>query len=76
MIINKDTLEFNKNIFSKNFIRRFLQTESASGVLLIIFSVLAIILANSDLSYYYYLVKNTYLTIHIDDFLLKETVHH
>ena len=76
MIINKDTLEFNKNIFSKNFIRRFLQTESASGVLLIIFSILAIILANSDLSYYYYLVKNTYLTIHIDDFLLKETVHH
>ena len=75
MIINKETLDI-RNIFSKNFIRRFLETESASGLLLIIFSILAIILSNSDLSNYYYFIKNSYLSINIDDFLLKETVHH
>ena len=76
MIINKETLRFNRDIFSKNFIRNFLKTESASGVILIIFSILAIILANSDFSTYYYDLKNTYLSIKIENFELKETVHH
>lgn len=76
MIINKDTLELNPKIFAKNFIRNFLKTESSSGLLLIIFSILAIILSNSDYSNYYYSLKNTYLTIEFDNFLLKETVHH
>lgn len=76
MIINKDTLELNPKIFAKNFIRNFLKTESSSGLLLIIFSILAIILSNSDYSNYYYSLKNTYLAIEFDNFLLKETVHH
>lgn len=76
MIINKETLKFNSKIFSSNFIRKFLETESSSGVLLIIFSLLAIILSNSDFSNLYYSVKNTYLSIKIDEFIIKETVHH
>lgn len=76
MIINKETLKFNSKIFSSNFIRKFLETESSSGLLLIIFSLLAIILSNSDFSNLYYSVKNTYLSIKIDEFIIKETVHH
>ena len=76
MIINKDTLELNPKIFSRNFIRVFLKTESSSGLLLIIFSILAIILSNSNYSDYYYSLKNTYLSIEFDNFLLKETIHH
>ena len=76
MIINKDTLELNPKIFARNFIRNFLKTESSSGLLLIFFSILAIILSNSDYSDYYYSLKNTYLAIEFDNFLLKETVHH
>ena len=75
MLINKGTT-FNKEIFSRNFIKNFLKTESASGVLLIIFSILAIILVNSGLSDYYYAIKNSYISISIDEFKLKETVHH
>ena len=76
MIINKDTLELNPKIFARNFIRNFLKTESSSGLLLIIFSILAIILSNSDYSNYYYSLKITYLAIEVDNFLLKETIHH
>jgi len=76
MIINKDTLELNPKIFGRDFIRNFLKTESSSGLLLIIFSILAIILSNSDYSNYYYSLKNTYLAIEFDNFLLKETIHH
>ena len=45
-------------------------------MLLIIFSILAIIFINSGLSDYYYALKNTYISISVDDFKLKETVHH
>ena len=75
MIINKKTLELHSNIFRKNFIRDFLKTESASGTLLIIFSILAIILSNSELSSYYYLVKNSNITINIGNFSISETTH-
>ena len=76
MIINKETLDFKSSIFLKTFIRDFLKTESSSGVLLIIFSILAIILSNSEFSSYYYSLKNSYLSINIENFELKETVHH
>ena len=76
MIINKETLEFNSNIFTKNFIRDYLKTESASGTILIIFSILAIILSNSELSSFYYFLKNTSLVINIGDFSINETAHH
>ena len=62
MLINKETT-FNTEIFSRNFIRSFLKTESASGVLLIIFSLFAIFLANSDFANYYYAIKNLYPNI-------------
>ena len=75
MMINKETT-FNTEIFSRNFIRSFLKTESASGILLIIFSILAIILANSELSDFYYSIKNSYLSINFESFQIKETVHH
>jgi NhaA family Na+:H+ antiporter len=75
MQINKETT-FNTEIFSRNFIRSFLKTESASGVLLIIFSLFAIFLANSDFANYYYAVKNSYISISFENFQLKETVHH
>jgi NhaA family Na+:H+ antiporter len=74
-MINKETT-FNTEIFSRNFIKSFLKTESASGVLLIIFSILAIILANSELSNFYYSIKNSYLSINFESFQIKETVHH
>ncbi|MAZ79962.1 MAG: Na+/H+ antiporter NhaA [Gammaproteobacteria bacterium] len=74
-MINKETT-FNTEIFSRNFIISFLKTESASGVLLIIFSILAIILANSELSNFYYSIKNSYLSINFESFQIKETVHH
>jgi NhaA family Na+:H+ antiporter len=53
-----------------------LKTESASGVLLIIFSLFAIFLANSDFANYYYAIKNSYISISFENFQLKETVHH
>ena len=75
MQINKETT-FNTEIFSRNFIRSFLKTESASGVLLIIFSLFAIFLANSDFANYYYAVKNSQISISFENFQLKETIHH
>ena len=75
MLINKETT-FNTEIFSRNFIRSFLKTESASGVLLIIFSLFAIFLANSDFANYYYAIKSSYISISFENFQLKETVHH
>ena len=77
MKIDKEkTFDFNSSIFLRTFIRDFLKTESSSGVLLIIFSILAIILSNTELSNFYYSLKNSYLTINFGDFELKETVHH
>ena len=76
MIINKDTFKFNPNINPAKFLWKFLKTESASGVLLIIFSILAIMLANSELSSYYYSLKNSYISIGFNDFYIKETAHH
>ena len=76
MIINKDTLKINSNLNPAKFLWRFLKTESASGLLLIIFSILAIILSNSDFSSYYYSLKNSYISIGLDSFTIKESVHH
>ena len=76
MIINKDTLKINSNINPAKFLWKFLKTESSSGLLLIIFSILAIFLANSDLSSYYYSLKNSYISIGLGDLTIKESVHH
>ena len=76
MIINKDTLKINSNINPAKFLWKFLKTESSSGLLLIIFSLLAIFLANSDLSAYYYSLKNSYISIGLGELTIKESVHH
>ena len=76
MIINKDTLKINSNINPAKFLWKFLKTESSSGLLLIIFSLLAIFLANSDLSSYYYSLKNSYISIGLGELTIKESVHH
>ena len=76
MIINKDTLKINSNINPAKFLWKFLKTESSSGLLLIIFSLLAIFLANSDLSAYYYSLKNSYISIGLGEITIKESVHH
>ena len=76
MIINKDTLKINSNINPAKFLWKFLKTESSSGLLLIIFSLLAIFLANSDLSTYYYSLKNSYISIGLVELTIKESVHH
>ena len=76
MIINKDTLKLNPNINPGKFLWKFLKTESSSGLLLIIFSILAIVLANSELSSFYYSLKNSYISISLDEFTVKESVHH
>lgn len=76
MIINKDTLKINSNINPAKFLWKFLKTESSSGLLLIIFSLLAIFLANSDLSTYYYSLKNSYISIGLGELTIKESVHH
>ncbi len=76
MIINKDTLKLNPNINPGKFLWKFLKTESSSGLLLIIFSILAIVLANSELSSFYYSLKNSYISISLDEFTIKESVHH
>ena len=76
MIINKDTLKINPNINPAKFLWKFLKTESSSGLLLIIFSLLAIFLANSDLSTYYYSLKNSYISIGLGELTIKESVHH
>ena len=78
MTINKETAGLNSNILSKRFedLRDFLRTETASGLMLIIFSIFAIVLSNSDFSSYYYFVKDSYLTISVAGLHLSETVHH
>ena len=78
MTINKETAGLNSNILSKRFedLRDFLKTEVASGLMLIVFSVCAIVLSNSDFSSYYYFVKDSYLTISVAGLHLSETVHH
>jgi len=60
---------------SKSF-RWFFKLESASGLLLLISAIVALILSNSPLSYYYFASLKKYIFIGINDFGLKLSVLH
>ena len=55
-----------------SFIRSFLKLESASGILLIIATILALIAANTGLSTYYNLLLSTPVEIRIGDLIVDK----
>ena len=63
-----------KNL-SKPF-RWFFQLEAASGLVLLIAAIIALVISNSSLSNLYFDTLNQYLFIGINDFGLKLSVHH
>ena len=63
-----------KNL-SKPF-KWFFQLEAASGLVLLIAAIIALIISNSSLSNLYFDTLNQYLFIGINDFGLKLSVHH
>ena len=60
---------------SKPF-RWFFQLEAASGLVLLIAAIIALVISNSSLSNLYFDTLNQYLFIGINDFGLKLSVHH
>ena len=54
----------------------FLHRQTTSGILLICVAILALIFANSGLPYFYDNLKHTYISIGIDGWALKKTLHH
>ena len=63
-----------KNL-SKPF-KWFFQLEAASGLVLLIAAIFALIISNSNFSYLYFQSLEKYLFIGINDFGLKLSVHH
>ena len=63
-----------KNL-SKPF-KWFFQLEAASGLVLLIAAIIALVISNSSLSNLYFDTLNQYLFIVINDFGLKLSVHH
>jgi Na+:H+ antiporter, NhaA family len=63
-----------KNL-SKPF-KWFFQLEAASGLVLLIAAIIALIISNSNLNELYFSSLNKYLFIGINDFGLKLSVHH
>ncbi|MDC6463854.1 Na+/H+ antiporter NhaA [Candidatus Pelagibacter ubique] len=63
-----------KNL-SKPF-KWFFQLEAASGLVLLIAAIIALVISNSSLSNLYFNTLNQYLFIGINDFGLKLSVHH
>lgn len=57
---------------STSFIRSFLKLESASGILLIIATILALIFANTGLSVYYNLLLSTPVEIRIGELIVAK----
>jgi len=57
---------------STSFIRSFLKLESASGILLIIATILALIFANTGLSIYYNLLLSTPVEIRIGELIVAK----
>jgi NhaA family Na+:H+ antiporter len=60
---------------SKSF-KWFFKLEAASGLILLIAAILALIVSNSNLSQIYFQTLEKYLFIGINDFGLKLSVHH
>ncbi|MBC8161423.1 MAG: Na+/H+ antiporter NhaA, partial [Roseiflexaceae bacterium] len=56
--------------------QEFIQQSTSSGIVLIAAAVLALILANSPLADLYFGVLNSYMSVTIGPFELRETVLH
>ena len=54
----------------------FFKLEAASGIVLLIAAIIALIISNSNLSEYYFFYLNKYLFIGINEFGLKLSVIH
>jgi len=67
-----------KNVYNKIFnpFLRFLKNESASGIILLIFAIAAIIIANSSFSTAYDNILSAHITIGYKDFSLSMSVIH
>ena len=63
------------NYLSKPF-KWFFKLEAASGLVLLIAAILALIMSNSDFSSLYFLSLEKYLFIGVNEFGLKLSVHH
>ena len=63
------------NYLSKSF-KWFFKLEAASGLILLIAAILALIISNSDLSDLYFHSLEKYLFIGVNEFGLKLSVHH
>ena len=63
------------NYISKPF-KWFFKLEAASGLILLIAAILALIISNSNLSEFYFYTLEKYLFIGINNFGLKLSVHH
>jgi len=63
------------NTLSKPF-KWFFKLEAASGLVLLIAAIIALVLSNSNFSELYFSTLNQYLFIGINDFGLKLSVHH
>ena len=60
---------------SKSF-KWFFKLEAASGLILLIAAIFALIISNSNLSELYFLTLEKYLFVGINNFGLKLSVHH
>ena len=60
---------------SKPF-KEFFKLESASGIILLISAILALIISNSSFSSFYFNTLNSYFTLGIDNFGIKLSVLH
>ena len=60
---------------SKSF-KWFFKLEAASGLILLIAAIFALLISNSDLSELYFQILNKYLFIGINEFGLKLSIHH
>ena len=63
------------NYLSKPF-KWFFKLEAASGLILLISAIIALIVSNSELSDFYFHSLEKYLFIGINEFGLKLSVHH
>jgi len=54
----------------------FFKLEAASGLILLIAAIIALIISNSDLSHYYFDILNTYILIGTENFGLNLNIQH
>ena len=54
----------------------FFKLEAASGLILLIAAIIALVISNSDLSHYYFNILNTYILIGTENFGLNLNIQH